>query len=76
MKNIHLLYTDKPSRLFYLASNLHLEEGQLISPKNYQNIYITSDEEIISNCWIINIVNGLIYKIYHGSHFKDDEHQQ
>ena len=46
MKNIHLLDTDKPSRLFYLASNLHLEEGQLISPKNYQHIYITSDEEI------------------------------
>ena len=47
MKNIHLLYTDKPSRLFYLASNIHLEQGQLISPKNYQNIYITSDEKTV-----------------------------
>jgi len=46
MKNIHLLPTDKPSRIFYLASNLHLEMGQLITPKDYQNIYITSSEEI------------------------------
>ena len=28
MKNLYLLYTDKPSRLFYLGSNLHLEQGQ------------------------------------------------
>jgi hypothetical protein len=46
MKNLHLVYTDNPSRLFYLASNLHLEQGQLITPKNYQHVYITSDEEI------------------------------
>lgn len=51
MKNIHVLPTDKPSKLFYLASNLHLEQGQLISPKNYQNIYITSDEEIKKGDW-------------------------
>ena len=52
MKNIHILPTDKPSRLFYLASNLHLEQGQLISPKNYQNIYITNDEEIKEGDWM------------------------
>jgi hypothetical protein len=46
MKNIRLISTDKPSRIFYLASNLHLEMGQLITPKDYQNIYITSDKEI------------------------------
>jgi hypothetical protein len=51
MKNLHLLYTDKPSKLFYLGSNLHLEQGQLIAPKNYQNIYITSDEEIKEGDW-------------------------
>ena len=53
MKNIHVLPTDKPSRLFYLASNLHLEQGQLISPKNYQHIYITSDKEIKEGDWFI-----------------------
>jgi hypothetical protein len=47
MKNIHILPTDKPSRIFYLAGNLHLEMGQLITPKDYQNIYITSDMEEI-----------------------------
>jgi hypothetical protein len=47
MKNIHILPTEKPSRIFYLAGNLHLEMGQLITPKDYQNIYITSDMEEI-----------------------------
>jgi hypothetical protein len=58
MKNIHLLDADKPSRLFYLASNLHLEQGQLISPKNYQNIYITSDDKIKMGDWYIIEFNG------------------
>jgi hypothetical protein len=62
MKNIHLLYTDKPSRLFYLASNLHLEEGQLISPKNYQNIYITSDEEIKEGDWVYHCASNKLFK--------------
>jgi hypothetical protein len=47
MKNIHLLATDKPSRLFKFANELHLDN----TPKDYYkkyNIYITSDEEIIS----------------------------
>ncbi len=73
MKNIHVLPTDEPSRIFYLASNLHLEMGQLITPKDYQNIYITSDEEINQQtepCWCINTIKNtwdadLIY--YQGS---------
>jgi len=45
MKNLHLLPTDKPSRLFKFANQLHLDT----IPKEYYekyNIYITSDEEI------------------------------
>jgi hypothetical protein len=45
MKNIHLLKTDKPSRLFKFANQFHLDT----IPKDYYkkyNIYITSDEEI------------------------------
>jgi len=45
MKNIHLLPTDKPSRLFKFANELHLDT----IPKDYYkkyNIYITSDEKI------------------------------
>jgi len=45
MKNVHLLPTEKPSRLFKFANELHLDN----TPKDYYkkyNIYITSDEEI------------------------------
>jgi len=62
MKNIHVLPTEKPSRLFYLASNLHIEKGQLISPKDYKNIYITSDEEIKEGDWCYNSINNNVYK--------------
>ena len=75
MKNIHILPTDKPSRLFYLASNLHLEQGQLISPKNYQNIYITNDDEIKEgNAYITK--HGEVCKSHNGSKiilFKTDK---
>jgi hypothetical protein len=47
MKNIHLLPTDKPSRLAYDFDKLILN-SRLLSPILYktQHIYITSDEEI------------------------------
>ena len=45
MKNIHVLPTDKPSRLSDCHDNkLYLDDVRYL--KNYQNIYITSDEEI------------------------------
>jgi hypothetical protein len=46
MKNIHVIPTSSPSKIFYIAENFHLEKGQLIEPKSYHNVYITSDEEI------------------------------
>ena len=59
MKNIHILPTDKPSRLF---KNIHSE---LLSIRKYddkplneatqnQHIYITSDEEIKDGDWVFN----------------------
>jgi hypothetical protein len=45
MKNIHLLPTEKPSRLFKFANQLHLDTIPKEYYKKYQ-IYITSDEEI------------------------------
>jgi hypothetical protein len=45
MKNLFLVPTEKPSRLFKFANQLHLDT----IPKDYYkkyNIYITSDEEI------------------------------
>jgi hypothetical protein len=52
MKNIHLIPTDKPSRLYEFGGEYHL---QIKSQENFrsQNIYITSDEEIKEGDWII-----------------------
>jgi hypothetical protein len=47
MKNIHLIPTDKPSRLFEIDGHLIINKEQLIQPKYYRNIYITSDMEEI-----------------------------
>ena len=57
MKNIHILPTDKPSRLW--VNNLlqgKLELSKEAMPYNTsQNIYITSDEEIKDGDWVKNI---------------------
>ena len=45
MKNLHLLPTDKPTRLHNTFNTLRLEKGYDLSPSNL-NIYITSNEEI------------------------------
>ena len=50
MKNIHVLPTDKPSRLYYNSNQKHYRFNfNVIRSSNCienQNIYITSDEEI------------------------------
>jgi hypothetical protein len=62
MKNIHLIPTDKPSRL-HLAYDkfyyLSLEPFIQLDTKNYKsfNIYITSDEEIKEGDWFYNILS-------------------
>jgi hypothetical protein len=62
MKNIHLIPTDKPSRLGYLTkkgkevfNDLRLFEKSMpnILDSENQNIYITSDEEIKEGDWMI-----------------------
>ncbi len=53
MKNIHVLPTDKPSRLHFTD----FEEELVFTPKSWQldgvNIYITSDEKIKEGDWIL-----------------------
>jgi hypothetical protein len=59
MKNIFLLPTDKPSRLFKFANQLHLDN----IPKDYYkkyNIYITSDEKIKEGDWGLSKLNEVI----------------
>ena len=64
MKNIHLIPTDKPSRLFYNV-------GGALLFTNYENyngvhIYITSNEEIKEVDWYLNIEekNGIKNPFY------------
>jgi len=65
MKNIHVLITDKPSRLHTYKGILNLAADEFVAPtivKNdliNQNIYITSDEEIKEGDWFLDRVNQL-----------------
>jgi hypothetical protein len=60
MKNIHILPTDKPSRLFYDINLQLLFEPYLM--KYSQNIYITSDEGIKEGDWCIDVIHNTICK--------------
>jgi hypothetical protein len=62
MKNIHVIPTDKPSRLRYFDSKLEIM--WLIPKKSdivFQNIYITSDEDLKAGDWTYNIVSKTIF---------------
>jgi len=65
MKNIHLLPTDKPSRLLYFGTSkkLTLQVNPAtfrVFERNTQNIYITNDEEIKEGDWFI--MSGFILR--------------
>ncbi len=56
MKNIHILPTDKPSRLFDDGIELYIEElkDRKGHPVTSYNLHITSDEEIKEGDWVTN----------------------
>jgi len=64
-KNIHVLPTDKPSKLFIGRAKKELfvfdELANNVPPIGQnQNIYITSDEEITNcDCYVINVVGEI-----------------
>jgi hypothetical protein len=67
MKNVHLIPTDKPSRLLYSGNNKNLLfSKEPISFRTFerspQNIYITNDEEIKEGDWYISILENEVYK--------------
>jgi hypothetical protein len=65
MKNIHVLPTDKPSRLRYNLSNvlvLTKESYRDYGKQVNQNIYITSDEEIKEGDWVIALDTDIVFK--------------
>jgi translation initiation factor 2 beta subunit (eIF-2beta)/eIF-5 len=63
MKNIHLIPTDKPSKIALSFEKLFFN-SKLLSPILYknQNIYITNDLEIKEGDWHLNIVTNKISK--------------
>jgi hypothetical protein len=69
MKNIHILPTDKPSRLYKTGNFLLLDSKAMpnntLETKN-QHIYITSDEEIKEGDWYLNVEekNGIKNPFY------------
>jgi hypothetical protein len=70
MKNIHILPTDKPSRLglcnnklTFLPNHQNILVGHKDYPTTYQNIYITNSEEIKEEDWVFNEVSKEVYKI-------------
>jgi hypothetical protein len=76
MKNIHILPTDKPSRLHLTYDKdyyLSIEPFIQLDTKNYKsfNIYITSDEEIKEGDWVFGGLNGIDIKKY-GKYFAED----
>jgi hypothetical protein len=80
MKNIHILPTDKPSRIHLIKDNLTITNEYKNSVCDSEvHIYITSDEEInkdTKTCWCIDIsYNELILHqgllpSYHYKHYK------
>ena len=66
MKNIHLIPTDKPSRLYYNNNDLELQFCELCKEttplKENRNIYITSDEEIKEGDWCLDIKRNIIFQ--------------
>jgi hypothetical protein len=62
MKNIHLLPTDKPSRLYKSKITQNISMGPIDISQHGDatynlNIYITSDEEIKEGDWFYNILS-------------------
>jgi hypothetical protein len=85
MKNIHLIPTDKPSRLYYNGTsykdpNSTMAMDWFISSAGYkpQNIYITSDEEIKDGDWCLDEENNIIFqfKYFNSGVLHSDNHSQ
>jgi hypothetical protein len=64
MKNIHIIPTDKPSRLVQRRITKEIKTSSLDNPQlwNNVNIYITSEQEIKEGDYVINNLDKLIGK--------------
>jgi hypothetical protein len=63
MKNIHILPTDKPSRLFdFMTGLILLKKASPNDSGTNQNIYITSDKEIKVGDYIIELDGNEVFR--------------
>jgi hypothetical protein len=67
MKNVHLIPTDKPNRLYYnkngrITFSLCKTEKENTPLKPCYNIYITSDKEIKEGDWVIALDANIVFK--------------
>jgi len=63
MKNVYVLPTDKPSRLFELSGDLHLHTELGFDPKRSKNIYITTNEKPKLNDWVLDILDNVMFRV-------------
>jgi hypothetical protein len=69
MKNIHIIPTDKPSRLYKNTGTLILDKLSEVSTDGIsinQHIYITSDEEPKNGDWCLDIFTKTVFKLGKG----------
>jgi hypothetical protein len=59
IKNIHILSTDKPSRLYEFGGKYNIQENSQENFRSY-NIYITSDEKIEEGDWFLSLLTGIV----------------
>jgi hypothetical protein len=63
MKNVHVLGTDKPTRLFTSDSELILAGYPKTTFKTGKNIYITNDEKPKLNDWFLDTLDKVVFKV-------------
>jgi hypothetical protein len=69
MKNIHVIPTDKPSRLYYFGNSPELRLTKYpnlfrVFERSTQNIYITSDEEIKEGDYVYDLITNTVYQLF------------
>jgi hypothetical protein len=69
MKNIHVLPTDKPSRLVQIKDNLFFTTTTEIPGGVFKHIYITSDEEIKEDDWCYDKVLNIVFQTDNRTNF-------
>ena len=69
MKNIHIIPTDKPSRLIHntlgyaMVTNEFTQSDLDLIQATFVNIYITSDEKIKEGDWVYHTILKSVFKI-------------